>query len=483
MLSGRDALRSIERAIADLRDEEKTLAARVRETSDAIASMQTARAEQFRKLAEVRLDALRQGELDERLGRAERRARDLVAEHGEALDRIEKEIAKSDTRRARLTRGRDKAADALADIEQAYDSELAAFQTTFRKSTPFKQALAEAEAAERTVAEADRKAQIATADRTEKGEPYEADPLFMYLWARKFGTDAYASGGLTRFLDRWVARLIGYMDAAVNYRMLLELPKRLKDHAERVHARLDTARENLRGLEDKAAKASPLGARETELDKQRKRLAAIDDKIEAETEQRNALEVERGTLVRGDDSGYQQALSALTADLTGQDVRALYREARLTATEEDERIVDEIDDIDEDIVELEQDLSERRQALGALDRRRADLEAVRARYVRERYDGGGSYFESDDLLKSLLMGVLQGVLSGSGMWREIRRHHRRRSRADSDFGWRGFPGPGSGPILRPKSRRRSRSGGGFGFGGRKGGRGKGGGGFRTGGGF
>ena len=40
---------------------------------------------------------------------------------------------------------------------------------------------------------------IASTD--EKGKPYEADPLFSYLWQRKFRTTEYRKGGLSRALD------------------------------------------------------------------------------------------------------------------------------------------------------------------------------------------------------------------------------------------------------------------------------------------
>ena len=81
---------------------------------------------------------------------------------------------------------------------------------------------------------AEEKATQAAADREEKRRPYEADPLFMYLWRRRFGTRDYRAGNLVRYLDRKVAHLIGYEAARVNYAMLMELPERLREHVERL---------------------------------------------------------------------------------------------------------------------------------------------------------------------------------------------------------------------------------------------------------
>ena len=89
-------------------------------------------------------------------------------------------------------------------------------------------------ASDPVIRRAEEKAARAEADREEKRRPYEADPLFMYLWRRRFGTRDYRASPLVRYFDRKVAHHIGYEAARVNYTMLLELPDRLREHAERL---------------------------------------------------------------------------------------------------------------------------------------------------------------------------------------------------------------------------------------------------------
>ncbi len=91
-------------------------------------------------------------------------------------------------------------------------------------------------ASDATARAAHEKAAQAEADREEKRRPYEADPLFMYLWRRRYGTRDYAASPLVRFFDRKVAHHIGYEAARVNYALLLELPERLREHAARLGA-------------------------------------------------------------------------------------------------------------------------------------------------------------------------------------------------------------------------------------------------------
>jgi hypothetical protein len=87
------------------------------------------------------------------------------------------------------------------------------------------------------IAAAERKADQAEGDLSAKRVPYEADPLFMYLWERGFGTPNYRSARFARFLDRKVARLIGFEEARRNYSVLVDLPVRLREHADRLRSK------------------------------------------------------------------------------------------------------------------------------------------------------------------------------------------------------------------------------------------------------
>jgi hypothetical protein len=89
-------------------------------------------------------------------------------------------------------------------------------------------------ASDSVISNAQEKLAQAEADREEKRRPYESDPMFMYLWRRRFGTRDYEAGNLVRYLDRKVAHLIGYEAARVNYTMLMELPDRMREHVERL---------------------------------------------------------------------------------------------------------------------------------------------------------------------------------------------------------------------------------------------------------
>ncbi len=93
--------------------------------------------------------------------------------------------------------------------------------------------LAEREA---MAARAEAQAEAAEAERADKRGPYEADPLFLYLWRRGYGTSAYRGSGFVRRMDRWVAQLIDFEAARANYHILTTLPDRLHAHAARLRS-------------------------------------------------------------------------------------------------------------------------------------------------------------------------------------------------------------------------------------------------------
>ncbi len=218
-VTGRQTLTDMESALAELRREESALSDRLAQITDRIGLRRADEAAAFGDLARFKLEQ-GTGGLADRLDRASREAR-------AAMERREAAIRALDADRNARTAT---AADAERELA-AGRAELDAVETRIEGLAPEVDALlaadaahgaliAAAEAAERVEEAAARKATQAEADLATKGKDYEADPLFTYLWKRQFGTAAYASRGLTRVLDRWVANLIGYSGARASYAVL-----------------------------------------------------------------------------------------------------------------------------------------------------------------------------------------------------------------------------------------------------------------------
>src|SRR5690606_32994282 len=146
-----------------------------------------------------------------------------------------------------------------------------------------------AQESERIAVHADEKATVSQQEQDSKGASYREDPLFMYLYNRGYGTSGYRARGLTRWLDGKVARLIGYQDARPNYARLLELPVRLREHADWVGAQADEEFAKLKALDEEARVAAGIEDLEKKQTQVSGRIAEVDAAIHKAAEANEQL--------------------------------------------------------------------------------------------------------------------------------------------------------------------------------------------------
>src|SRR5690606_204189 len=319
-----------------------------------------------------------------------------------------------------------------------------------------KSALKAVETARQVAEEARRKMELAEADRAEKAEPYENERLFMYLWQRGYGTSRYRAWPLVRLLDGWVARLCGYHRARPNYALLIELPVRLKEHADRMQARIDEVVDRLAALEREAREATDIPLLEAVLAERRNAIAALDDEIAVAEKELQAVRSRRGAFVRGEDAHFRRATDRLVEALGRSSLAALHREALSTSSPEDERIVERLQQLDQALKEAEKDDRHVRDLPRSAERRRAALEDVRIECRRRRYDDYGSEFTDRSMFSTILEELVRGAITGAAYWERMQRYRRyrpRRSRPDFGSGGLGRRGPLSFPDF-PEGRRR-----------------------------
>jgi hypothetical protein len=179
-----------------------------------------------------------------------------------------------------------------------------------------------------TAQKAEEKAAHTEADLEHKDKPYRDDPLFMYLWSRRYSTPDYRSGGIIRSLDGWVAKLIGYPEARADYHMLSELPLRLREHADKLRQKAEEDVQQVRDMEGAAAEEDGIPRIQTELAEAEQRIGRIDDDIEREGEQHRILLDQLAEFSAGNDPHTKKALELQVAEFEREDLATLYRAAR-----------------------------------------------------------------------------------------------------------------------------------------------------------
>lgn len=472
MISGRDALGQLERTIGAERAGVEEMETRLAELLAEQERLRQADLEAFRALARLRLDDIAKGDVIGRLEQVERQAAEILSERDSALKGVEVRIGAFDAELAGLAEERDRGSTALeaagAEIEEAET------RTRARLAEDPGYA-AEAERA-RTLdiqaANAEEKAAQSEEELASKREAYETNALFDYLWKRGYGTPSYAALPLIRSLDRWVAGLVGYEDARADFSRLQEIPRRLREHADRLVAEADAGEARLAEVWRAAREADGLGRLDDAHDAALSALDAVDARIEKATQARHALIEERGRIAGGEDERTLAAVDLLAEEFRRTDLTRLLRDARETLRTEDDRIVSGMVARQRELGALSATRAHLKETLARHLSRMKELDEVSREFKRRRYAQNGSIFRDGALLTLLLRDLLESGLPWDRFWREIERQHGR-SRPSPGGGV--IPGRGGGFGL-PRSSRRS---GGFGGGAAR----PSGGGFRTGGGF
>jgi chromosome segregation ATPase len=479
MISGRDALAQLERAISQTRQDEARLDDQLAEATQTAERLRGEQATAFRRLAEVRLDALTKGAVGQRLDRAESEALAMLAEKRKALAELAARRKAAAAKLAGAQDARREVAGRLEEVSERIRSLDTKTRATLPKDAAWVAASARVKEAEATAARAEAKAKQAEEDRVAKGEPFESDRLFMYLWETGFGTSRYAASVFTRYFDRKVARLIGFVEARPNYAMLTEIPVRLAAHAARLREEVEARVAERTAIERRALEAEGIGALEAEFATVKAEIDAGNAGIAATQSDLTTLDASHDALVGGEDPALGRALDGVAASLAATDLQKLYADAFATPTPEDEKIVRRIEEIGKGVARAAHDVETARAAMGEVARRRSELEQTRDRFQRSGYDRPGVTFNNENMLGNVIGGIIGGLISSPELWRVILGGYQAPRHQDGDWIGGGPRIPGGGDWFG------GGSGGGWsggGGGGSSGGFG-GGGGFSTGGGF
>ena len=401
-ISGKDGLKLIDQSVASHR---AALDAAIRAADETVQRRGDVRKEQaqaYLELAEFRLDVLREtGDIGE-LTKAEARAEDLLEEHAEfvagehaALDGLAADIEALEADRKAAGLRLDEAVETQEDLINKLLADLSETSAYKDLHEALDNAAAVAERARQKLA-------VAQNDRQEKGRPYDDDPLFSYLWKRKFRTVDYKAGALTRTLDGWVGKLCGYDKAHLTYARLTELPERLAEHVTHVEA-LETETENtLKIMEARTLREGGVDDQEADIEKIRAAIRQIDVQVESAEEKHLTRSKSHQDAVEARTGPAEEAHKLLATALRKMNFPDLRIMVAQTVELEDDRIVDRLVKLRAEEIQLDLAISDRNRLPNRRSRDLKIAESLRKEYKRANY-------ASHNLL--LDRAVLEDVLS------------------------------------------------------------------------
>jgi len=443
MVTGRQTLASIEDAISKLHGEQTNLDQALSSAVSATERLRSERGESLRELARIKLDEIAAGRLVSDLDAGERRARQIlddyrlrIAAAAEQCGALQKEVTQAEA-------ARHAASEEVETALEAVDHGRAEAEAKVQGTQTWQDAKASRDKAEAIAAEAERKAATSQADLGAKKKPYDEDPLFAYLWRRRFATNQYPGGRFAAMFDRMVAEFIGYDSARPNYAALIEIPMRLQEHAAAQRKAAQEPQAALAEIERRAMVEAGVDAKEKVLSESRHKMAAMDDMVEKKREMLRKLDEARAQLATGTaDPAYNEALNTIAAADATDTLANLYAEARRTPTTADEAVVGRIEAIERNIAKTESDIATLRRGALELSRRRSEMEGAREQFRRTGYDHPRSTFNNEGDIANVLKGIFEGAVRSGVLFDILQNGHRSRSaRGSTDFGFPDFPVP------------------------------------------
>ena len=426
MITGRDNLQLLNQHVYQAQAEQEQAGRRLEELHQQLNALRLKTGESYRELARLRLDDLKASQVISRLDETDQVVLTLLEKLMQARINLEEQINASLARQRELEGQRKELERQRDEAGEARQRQLDMTRSRLQETEAYRQQQQRAQEAAAVAQHADEKASRAEKDRGEKGKPYEADPLFMYLWNRGFLTPDYRGGWLSRPLDAWVARLINFQSNRANYYMLQELPRRLREHATKVQQTSQSEVQALQTLEREAAAADGLPALDAKVQDAEARLKQHDADIEAEEARHQKLLEEQAGFNAGTDPLTKQIIDLESAALEKEPLPSLYQKARATPRPEDDVVVAQLQQLQQQQDQIEAEIQSVNNLLQQRQKNLGELEEVRRRYRQSGYDSYNSRFPGDFSLEMLLGQMLGGLLNSDTVWREIGRHQQSR---------------------------------------------------------
>jgi chromosome segregation ATPase len=423
MMTGKDNLQLINHHIQQAQTEQENDGRRLEELHRQLNALRLEIGERYRELARLRLDNFKADQVISRLDETDQVILKLLEKLKHDRRNLEEQIKASVSQQRQLEEQREELGRQRDETGEEIRQKLEQTHNRIKETEAYRQQQERAQEAVAVVKHADEKVSQAENDRIEKGKPYEADGLFMYLWNRRYLTTDYRGGWFTRKLDGWVSKLIDFRRNRANYHMLQELPRRLREHATKVQQTAQLEVQALKNMEREAAAADGIPAFQAEMQEAEKQLQELDTKIDAEEARNQKLLEEQAHFNAGTDPLSKQIIDLQTAELVKDQMANLYQMARATPRPEDDAIVAQLHQLRQREDQIVAEIQSVNNLLQQQQRNLGELQEVRRRYRQSGYDSYNSSFPGDFTLGMLLGQLLQGMTNSDTVWQEIGRHH------------------------------------------------------------
>src|SRR5690606_31117396 len=219
----------------------------------------------------------------------------------------------------------------------------------------------------------------------------------------------------------------------------LELPVRLREHAERVGAKADAEFEALKKLDEQSLVDAGVPGLEEAHDVIAEQITEVDEQITSAAELAQSKLAALETYAKGEDETHKKAVAYLSSEFGRDDVKALRQDATATPSPDDDVVVARLLDLAVARERLSETIKELKAVAAANRERLGELEQVRREFAERNYDAPGSTFANDNVFGTILSQLLRGAMTADGFWRVLQQQRSYNPpRSDPTFGSGGF---------------------------------------------
>ncbi len=270
-------------------------------------------------------------------------------------------------------------------------------------------------------------------DSNRKLPAYKNSALFMYLQKRGFLTPEYSHRGITRSMDQWLGRYIGYREACQGYDFLQSTPKHMRELIVEDRASLGTVLDSLEKQRDSVAAKHGLPVaiqKATELTNQRQATLAELEKVETEAK---AVQCERTEIENTRGPYYNEAITRFRDMLATADPRSLASRASETPEVEDDQIVAKLQGVAQEIDQIGTQVQDRQKRIEQMTSHLQAIGSLISRFRAAGFDSARAQFNGSDDVTEELRGIRDGNGSYEEAWQRLRRSHRTAPSAVDQF--------------------------------------------------
>ncbi len=276
-------------------------------------------------------------------------------------------------------------------------------------------------------------------EATEKLPAYDKNRMFRYLYDRGFGTSGYKKKGLTRQMDKWIAKLVKFGRSKRSYDFLRVTPELMAAEVQRRREQFNVLMEKLEAIED--AISDEVGLTKvrqqghelvTRRDKLVTELAALEKRFNDHHQELLALEGKQNEF-------YEQGVGQMKAYLDEMEHSWLEHQSRSTPERHDDELVAEIGWLNDQLSNARRESNQLMQEQRDWDERSSGLNDVMHRFRRANFDARNSLFSDDFDVQRHVGGYLHGDFGSEQLWSTLRRyqqfHRPRYERRNRSRGW------------------------------------------------